>query len=192
MPMINYARREINCKIVYYGPALAGKTTNLRHLYSRVDPATRGKMISLSTEADRTLFFDFLPVDLGRIQGFKARFHLYAVPGQVHFSASPKLILQGVDGIVFVADSQRHRSAANIEAMHSLRESLESHVEKPSAIPLVLQYNKRDLEDVSSVPELRAQLNPDGVPELEAVATKGSGVVDTFEAASELVVETLS
>ena len=192
MSMINYASREINCKVVYYGTGLGGKTTNLEYIYSRVDPETRGKMISLSTEADRTLFFDFLPVDLGSIRGFKTRFHLYTVPGQVYYNASRKLILKGVDGIIFVADSQAHRSEANIEAMHNLYENLESHGHDLSSIPFVIQYNKRDLDDLIPVPELRAQINPGGVPDFEAVATEGKGVFETLKAASKLVVKTLS
>jgi signal recognition particle receptor subunit beta len=192
MSMINYASREINCKIVYYGTGLGGKTTNLEYVYSKVNPETRGKMISLATETDRTLFFDFLPVDLGTIRGFKTRFHLYTVPGQVYYNASRKLILKGVDGIIFVADSQRHRSEANIEAMHNLYENLESYGYDLSSIPFVLQYNKRDLSDVMSVEELRALLNPSEVADFEGVATEGRGVFETLKAVSKQVVKTLS
>jgi len=192
MSMINYASREINCKIVYYGTGLGGKTTNLEHVYSKVDPDTRGKMISLATEADRTLFFDFLPVDLGSIRGFKTRFHLYTVPGQVYYNASRKLILKGVDGIIFVADSQLDRSEANIEAMHNLYENLESYGYDLSRIPFVIQYNKRDLDRIASVQELRAELNPMGVPDYEAVAIQGDGVFETLKAVSKQVVKTLS
>jgi hypothetical protein len=192
MSMINYASREINCKIVYYGTGLGGKTTNLEHVYSRVNPETRGKMISLATETDRTLFFDFLPIDLGTIRGFKTRFHLYTVPGQVYYNASRKLILKGVDGIIFVADSQRHRSEANIEAMHNLYENLEAYGYDLASIPFVIQYNKRDLDDATPVPELRAQLNPSSVQDFEAVATEGRGVFETLKAVSRQVVKTLS
>jgi len=190
--MINYASREINCKIVYYGTGLGGKTTNLEYVYSKINPDSRGKMISLATETDRTLFFDFLPIDLGEIRGFKTRFHLYTVPGQVYYNASRKLILKGVDGVVFVADSQTQRAEANIEAMHNLYENVESYGYDMETIPFVIQYNKRDLPDVQSVEELRAQLNPGGVPDFEAVATDGSGVFETLQGVSKLVVKSLS
>ena len=192
MSMINYASREINCKIVYYGTGLGGKTTNLEHVYSRVDPETRGKMISLATEADRTLFFDFLPVDLGSIRGFKTRFHLYTVPGQVYYNASRNLILKGVDGSIFVADSQVDRAEANIEAMHNLYENLESYGYDLSRIPFVIQYNKRDLDRIATVEELRQELNPMGVPDYEAIAIEGQGVFETLRAVSKQVVKTLS
>ncbi len=192
MSMISYASREINCKLVYYGTGLGGKTTNLEHVYSRVSPDTRGKMISLATETDRTLFFDFLPIELGSVRGFKTRFHLYTVPGQVYYNASRKLILKGVDGIIFVADSQEHREEANLEAMHNLYENLESYGYDLSSIPFVVQYNKRDLDDILPVEALRSQLNPGGVPDFEAVATEGEGVFDTLKSVSKLVVKTLS
>jgi len=192
MSMINYASREINCKIVYYGTGLGGKTTNLEYIHSRVDPETRGKMISLATETDRTLFFDFLPVDLGAIRGFKTRFHLYTVPGQVYYNASRKLILKGVDGIIFVADSQTHRAEANIEAMHNLYENLESYGYDLDKIPFVIQYNKRDLPDIMDVEALREQLNPGRVPDFEAVAIDGKGVFETLKEVSKMVVKTLS
>jgi mutual gliding-motility protein MglA len=190
--MINYASREINCKIVYYGTGLGGKTTNLEHVHSRIDPETRGKMISLATETDRTLFFDFLPVDLGSIRGFKTRFHLYTVPGQVYYNASRKLILKNVDGIIFVADSQTERAEANVEAMHNLYENLESYGYDLAKIPFAVQYNKRDLQNVLPVEDLRAQLNPGGVPDFEAIAIEGQGVFETLKAVSKLVVKTLS
>ena len=192
MSMINYASREINCKIVYYGTGLGGKTTNLEHIYSRVSPDARGKMISLATETDRTLFFDFLPVDLGAIRGFKTRFHLYTVPGQVYYNASRKLILKGVDGIIFVADSQRHRAEANIEAMHNLYENLQAYGYDLETIPFVIQYNKRDIPEVMQEKELRAQLNPGGVPDFGAVALDGQGVFETLKEVSKMVVKTLS
>lgn len=191
MSMINYASREINCKIVYYGPGLGGKTTNLEYIYNKVAPSTRGKLISLATETERTLFFDFLPVDLGTIRGFKTRFHLYTVPGQVYYNASRKLILKGVDGVVFVADSQVERLDANIEAMHNLYENLAEYGYDLRQIPFVIQYNKRDLPNVSPVDELNQHLNPDRVPAYEAVATKGMGVFDTLKAVAKLVIKSL-
>jgi mutual gliding-motility protein MglA len=160
MSMINYASREINCKLVYYGPGLGGKTTNLEHVYTKVSPQTRGKMISLATETERTLFFDFLPVDLGTIRGFKTRFHLYTVPGQVYYNASRKLILKGVDGIVFVADSQLERMEANIESMQNLYDNMAEYGYDLTKIPFVVQYNKRDLPNASPIRDLQAQLNP--------------------------------
>ena len=160
MSMINYASREINCKIVYYGPGLGGKTTNLEHVYGKVSPDTRGKLISLATETERTLFFDFLPVDLGTIRGFKTRFHLYTVPGQVYYNASRKLILKGVDGIVFVADSQIERMEANQEAMQNLYDNMSEYGYDLTRMPFVIQYNKRDLPNAAPVRELQAALNP--------------------------------
>jgi signal recognition particle receptor subunit beta len=160
MSMINYASREINCKLVYYGPGLGGKTTNLEHVYAKVNPAARGKMISLATETERTLFFDFLPVDLGTIRGFKTRFHLYTVPGQVYYNASRKLILKGVDGIVFVADSQLERMEANIESMQNLYDNMAEYGYDLTKIPFVIQYNKRDLPNASPIKDLQAALNP--------------------------------
>ncbi|MDX2193908.1 MAG: GTPase domain-containing protein [Gemmatimonadales bacterium] len=160
MSMINYASREINCKLVYYGPGLGGKTTNLEFVYNKVAPNARGKMISLATETERTLFFDFLPVDLGTIRGFKVKFHLYTVPGQVYYNASRKLILKGVDGVVFVADSQTDRMEANIEAMQNLYDNMGQHGYDITRIPFVIQYNKRDLPNAAPISELQAQLNP--------------------------------
>ena len=145
MTFINYASREINCKIVYYGPGLGGKTTNLEHVYGKVSPSTRGKLISLATETERTLFFDFLPVDLGTIRGFKTRFHLYTVPGQVYYNASRKLILKNVDGIVFVGDSQAERMEANLESMQNLYDNMAEYGYDLTQMPFVIQYNKRDL-----------------------------------------------
>ncbi len=191
MSMINYASREINCKIVYYGPGLGGKTTNLEYIFNKVSPQTRGKLISLATETERTLFFDFLPVDLGTIRGFKTRFHLYTVPGQVYYNASRKLILKGVDGVVYVADSQVERLDANIESMHNLYENLAEYGYDLRQIPFVIQYNKRDLPNVSPVAELDQHLNPDRVPAYEAVATQGVGVFDTLKAIAKLVIKSL-
>jgi mutual gliding-motility protein MglA len=192
MSMINYASREINCKIVYYGPGLCGKTTNLEYVYQKVNPDTRGKMISLATENERTLFFDFLPVDLGTIRGFKTRFHLYTVPGQVYYNASRRLILKGVDGIVFVGDSQAERMDANLASMQNLYENLADYGYDPRQLPMVLQYNKRDLPTRVPAEELSAQLNPGGLEEYEAVATEGEGVFDTLRAVSKQVIKSLS
>ncbi len=160
MSMINYASREINCKLVYYGPGLGGKTTNLEHVYGKINPDSRGKMVSLATETERTLFFDFLPVDLGTIKGFKTRFHLYTVPGQVYYNASRKLILKGVDGVVFVADSQVERMEANVESMQNLYDNMSEYGYDLTKIPFVIQYNKRDLPNAAPIGDLQAQLNP--------------------------------
>ena len=160
MSMINYASREINCKIVYYGPGLGGKTTNLEIVYGKVTPDTRGKLISLATETERTLFFDFLPVDLGEVRGFKTRFHLYTVPGQVYYNASRKLILKGVDGIVFVGDSQLERIEANQEAMQNLYDNMAEYGYDLTKLPFVIQYNKRDLPNAAPVKDLQTAMNP--------------------------------
>ena len=187
MSFINYASREINCKIVYYGPGLCGKTTNLQYVYQKTAADAKGKMISLATETERTLFFDFLPLALGEIRGFKTRFHLYTVPGQVFYDASRKLILKGVDGVVFVADSQEERMDANIESVENLRINLLEQGYDLDKIPYVVQYNKRDLPNVVSVEELRRELNPTGVPEFEACATTGEGVFETLKAIAKLI-----
>lgn len=191
MSFINYMAREINCKIVYYGPGLCGKTTNLQHIYERTNPDAKGKMISLATETERTLFFDFLPLSLGEIRGFKTRFHLYTVPGQVFYDASRKLILKGVDGVIFVADSQFERLEANQESMDNLRENLAEQGYDLDKIPFVIQYNKRDLPNVVDLDELRAELNPKGVPDFEANARDGDGVFETLKAVSKLVLTEL-
>ncbi|HYQ89718.1 MAG TPA: GTPase domain-containing protein [Candidatus Binatia bacterium] len=191
MSLINYSSREINCKIVYYGPGLCGKTTNLQHIYSRVPQETRGKMISLATEMDRTLFFDFLPLELGQIRGFRTRFHLYTVPGQVYYNASRKLILKGVDGIVFVADSQIDRFEANVESYMNMLDNLTEHDLTIEKIPFVMQYNKRDLPRVVPVDDLERELNPRRAPYFEAVALRGTGVFDTLKVACKLVLKTL-
>jgi len=160
MSLINYASREVNCKLVYYGPGLGGKTTNLEYIYEKVAPASKGKMISLATETERTLFFDFLPVDLGTIRGFKTRFHLYTVPGQVYYNASRRLILRGVDGVVFVADSQLDRMEANLESMQNLYDNMAQHGLDLTRIPFVIQYNKRDLPNAAPVTQLEEAINP--------------------------------
>ena len=192
MSMINYASREINCKIVYYGPGLGGKTTNIEYVYEKIAPTTRGKLISLATESERTLFFDFLPVDLGTIRGFKTRFHLYTVPGQVYYNASRKLILKGVDGVVFVADSRENRLDANVEAMHNLYDNLREYELDLRELPFVIQYNKRDLQDALPREQLESILNPTGVPSFEAIGTRGVGVFDTLKAVSKQVIKALS
>jgi signal recognition particle receptor subunit beta len=191
MSMINYASREINCKLVYYGPGLGGKTTNLEYIFNKIKPETRGKLISLATETERTLFFDFLPVDLGTIRGFNTRFHLYTVPGQVYYNASRRLILKGVDGVVFVGDSQIERMDANIASLQNLYENLSDYGYDPQRLPIVIQYNKRDLPNIVPIEEMRAELNPDGLPDFEAVAIKGIGVFDTLKAVSKLVLKSL-
>lgn len=192
MSLINYSSREINCKIVYYGPGLCGKTTNIQYVYNKVDPGTKGKLITLATEMDRTLFFDFLPLELGTVKGFKTRFHLYTVPGQVYYDASRKLILRGVDGIVFVADSQSSRYDANIESLYNLHENLEEYKLKIEDIPFVIQYNKRDMPDIISLEELEQELNPEGYPSFEAIAVTGEGVFDTLKAVAKGVLKKLS
>jgi signal recognition particle receptor subunit beta len=188
---INYMAREINCKIVYYGPGLCGKTTNLQYIYKRTNPEAKGKMISLATETERTLFFDFLPLSLGEIRGFKTRFHLYTVPGQVFYDASRKLILKGVDGVIFVADSQLERLEANQESHDNLRTNLAEHGYSLEKIPYVIQYNKRDLPNALPVEELRQLLNPIGVLDYEASARTGQGVFETLKAVSKLVLTEL-
>ncbi len=190
MSFINYASREINCKIVYYGPGLCGKTTNLQTIYKRTAPDARGKMISLATETERTLFFDFLPLALGEIRGFKTRFHLYTVPGQVFYDASRKLILKGVDGVVFVADCQEERLDANIESMENLKDNLEEHGYQLENLPFVVQYNKVDLPNLSPMDELQGFLNPRAVPEFKACALTGEGVFETLKAvAKQILIE---
>ncbi len=191
MSFINYASREINCKIVYYGPGLCGKTTNLQFIYSKTNPELKGKMISLATETERTLFFDFLPLALGQIRGFKTRFHLYTVPGQVFYDASRKLILKGVDGVVFVADSQVERMEANVESLDNLRINLREQGYELEKIPYVVQFNKRDLPNAAPLDEMRKMLNPGGVLEFEACATSGEGVFETLKAVAKLVLTDL-
>jgi signal recognition particle receptor subunit beta len=188
---INYAAREINCKLVYYGPGLCGKTANLQHIYSKVDPATKGKLISLATESERTLFFDFLPLELGSIRGFKTRFHLYTVPGQVFYDASRKLILKGADGVVFVADSQIERMESNIESLENLEDNLSEQGMSLDGLPFVLQYNKRDLPSAVPVEEMEAALNSRRAPYFEACAIKGIGVLETLKGAAKLVLNDL-
>ena len=191
MTFINYASREINCKLVYYGPGLCGKTTNIKHIYEKSVPDSKGKLISLATETDRTLFFDFLPLNLGTIRGFKVRFHLYTVPGQVFYDASRKLILKGVDGVVFVADSQPMRMDANVESIHNLRRNLSDQGYDLDAIPYVLQCNKRDMDNAVSMEEMTRTLQLKGEPVFEAVASTGTGVFDTLKALAKMVLSEL-
>jgi signal recognition particle receptor subunit beta len=191
MSFVNYVTKEVNCKIVYYGPGLGGKTTNIQYVYQKTSGDSKGNIISLNTENERTLFFDFLPLDLGEIRGFKTRFHLYTVPGQVFYEASRKLILRGVDGIVFVADSQVERMEANIESLKSLEKNLIDQGYDIEKVPLVLQWNKRDLPNITSVKDLHDTLNKWNVPEFEATAVKGSGVFDTLKMVSKLVLMNL-
>jgi signal recognition particle receptor subunit beta len=191
MTFINYASREINCKIVYYGPGLCGKTTNLQYIYDSTSPTAKGKLISLATETDRTLFFDFMPLELGTVRGFKTRFHLYTVPGQVYYDASRKLILKGVDGVVFVADSQEERMDANIESLENLEDNLKTQGYDLMQLPYVLQLNKRDLPSAVAVEELTAELLRKDEPVFEAVAADGTGVFDTLKAVAKQVLTEL-
>jgi len=187
MALINQASHEISCKLVFYGPGLGGKTTNLRYIYEKVSPGAKGQLISLATELDRTLFFDFMPLDLGNIHGYKTKFHLYTVPGQVFYNASRKLVLRGVDGIVFVADSQTERFGDTLESFKNLGENLAEMKLTLESLPLVLQYNKRDLPNSVTLDELNTKLNPQGFPFFEAVANQGIGVLDTLKALSKMV-----
>ena len=187
MSFINFAAREINCKIVYYGAGLGGKTTNLQWIFQKTGERQKGKMISLATETDRTLFFDFLPLDLGTVRGFKTRFHLYTVPGQVFYDASRKLILRGVDGVVFVADSQEERMDANVEALENLQDNMKEHGYDLMKVPYVLQLNKRDLPNVLPVDTLKKDMVKRGEPVFEAVAYQGVGVFETLKEVSRQV-----
>ncbi len=192
MTFINYASREINCKIVYYGPGLCGKTTNLQHIYDKSNVGTKGKLISLATETDRTLFFDFLPLELGTVRGFKTRFHLYTVPGQVFYDASRKLILKGVDGVIFVADSQEERMDANLEALENLVTNLKGQGYDFNTIPYVLQFNKRDLPTAMPVEDMKKILCRRNETIVEASAYKGVGVFETLRAVAKVVLQELN
>jgi mutual gliding-motility protein MglA len=184
---INYSSREINCKIVYYGPGLCGKTTNLQYIYRRTNPGQKGKLISLATETERTLFFDFLPLSLGDIKGFRIRFHLYTVPGQVFYAASRKLILKGVDGVVFVADSQVERMESNMESFDDLKINLSEQGYELERLPFTVQYNKRDLPNIMPLGDMDKILNPRKAPQFEAVAVTGKGVFETLKAVARQV-----
>jgi signal recognition particle receptor subunit beta len=192
MSLINYSAREINCKIVYYGCGLCGKTTNLLYIHEKLPAEIRGKLVSLATDTDRTLFFDFLPLELGTVNGFKTRFHLYTVPGQVHYDASRKLILKGVDGIVFVVDSQINRFEENIESFENMKTNLNLQGYDLANIPYIIQYNKRDLPSISGVEELEIVINKEGVPFFESIATMGVGVLDSVRAIAKLVIAQLA
>lgn len=187
MTFINYASREINCKIVYYGPGLCGKTTNIQWIFEQANPEKRGKLVSLATETDRTLFFDFLPLDMGTVKGFKVRFHLYTVPGQVFYDASRKLILRGCDGVIFVADSQRPRMEANIESIANLATNLKENGFDIRSIPYVLQLNKRDMPTAAPVDEMERLLRFRSEPMVEAVANQGMGVIETLKACARQI-----
>ena len=187
MTFINYASREINCKIVYYGPGLCGKTTNIQWIYEQAHPEKRGKLVSLATETDRTLFFDFLPLDMGMVKGFKVRFHLYTVPGQVFYDASRKLILRGCDGVIFVADSQRARMEANIESIANLATNLKENGFDIRTIPYVLQLNKRDMPSAAPADEMERLLRFRNEPMIEAVANQGTGVIETLKACARQI-----
>jgi mutual gliding-motility protein MglA len=191
MSFVNYNTKEINCKIVYYGPGLGGKTTNIQHIYMRTSGDSKGKIISLNTENERTLFFDFLPLDLGKIRGFNTRFHLYTVPGQVFYQASRKLILRGVDGIIFVADSQLVKMESNQESLESLKSNLLDEGYDINQVPLVMQWNKRDLPNITSIDDMESQLNSYSAPSFEACATNGDGVFETLKMSSKLVLMNL-
>ncbi len=191
MSFVNYHTKEINCKIVYYGPGMGGKTTNIQHVYKKTAGDTKGNMITLNTENERTLFFDFLPLELGEIRGFKTRFHLYTVPGQVFYEASRKLILRGVDGIIFVADSQLERMDENRESLEGLKKNLIEQGYDFSKIPMVMQWNKRDLPNVAPVSDLERQFNSGDVPSFEASAVTGEGVFETLKMISKLVLMNL-
>src|SRR3989339_326464 len=192
MSFINYSTKEINCKIVYYGAGSSGKSTNLQYIYKKTSPEAKGKMVSLSSENDSTLFFDFLPLSLGELKGYKTRFHLYTIPGQQFFASSRKLILKGVDGIVFVIDSQVERMEANLDTLEDLKINLKEQNYDVDKIPLVFQYNKRDLPNVSAAPELQELINPHQLhPDFEAVAVKGQGVFESFKSVAKLIINEL-
>jgi signal recognition particle receptor subunit beta len=187
LSFLNYSTKEINFKIVYYGPGLSGKTTNIKYIYEKIRSDNKGKLVSLSTETERTLFFDFFPLDLGSVKGYKVKFHLYTVPGQIYYSSSRKLILKGVDGLVFVADSQRERFEANIESIDDMMENLKEYKIDFNILPYVLQLNKRDLPNITPVDEMIASLRRKDEPVVEAIASQGQGVIDTLKGISKLV-----
>jgi signal recognition particle receptor subunit beta len=191
MSFINYATKEINCKIIYFGPGLSGKTTNVQYVYENTQSESRGKLVTLSTENERTLFFDFLPLSVGEVRGYKTRFHLYTIPGQTFYEVSRQFILKGVDGVVFVADSQAERMEANIESYEGLEKSLDQQGYDLGKLPLVFQYNKRDLPGAVSIRELEATFNPTHRPYYEAVASRGQGVMETLQAVSQSIIKDL-
>ncbi len=192
MAFFNYVTKEITLKVVYYGPGLSGKTTNLQHLYSILDASSRGKFISLATESDRTLFFDFLPVELGKIKDFSVRFQLYTVPGQIRYNATRRLVLKGADAVVFVADSQRDMREQNLESFANMRENLAANNLDPEDLPVILQYNKRDLPNVLSIEELNSDLNKKNYQTLEAAAAQGKGVQETFRLITSMLLKDIA
>jgi signal recognition particle receptor subunit beta len=192
MVQINFARREVNCKIVFYGPGLSGKTTNLEIIHKKVPDTARGNLTSIATEQDRTLFFDFMPLDLGQVAGMKTKLFLYTVPGQVYYDSTRKLVLQGADGVAFIADSDPNRMNDNLESYRNLERNLKDYGVDIKKLPVVIQYNKRDLPGALSVAELNAKMNPLGCPTFEAVAVKGEGVMQTLKGISKLVVDRLN
>ncbi len=191
MSFINYNAKEIHCKVVYYGPSLSGKTTNIQWVYQKTADDQKSKLVALNTDIERTLFFDFLPLNVGDIRGFQTRFHLYTVPGQVVYDASRKLILKGLDGVIFVADSQSERMEENIESLRNLEKNLEQQGYNIREIPLIMQYNKRDLPNVASLAELRSALNPYNAPEIEAIASEGKGVFESLKTVSKSIINVL-
>ena len=191
MSFINYATKEINCKIVYFGPGLSGKTTNVQYIYEHTQNEARGKLVTLSTENERTLFFDFLPLSVGDVRGYRTRFHLYTIPGQTFYEVSRQFILKGVDGVVFVADSQAERMEANIESFEGLERALDKQGYDITKIPLVFQYNKRDLPGAVPIRELEATFNPMKRPYFEAVSSRGQGVMETLQAVSQAIIKEL-
>jgi mutual gliding-motility protein MglA len=192
MPSLNDVKREVNCKIVYYGPGLSGKTTNLQFIHGQLDPSTRGDLVSMPTQTDRTLFFDLLPVDLATINGWNIRLAIYTVPGQVEYNASRQLILKGADAIVFIADSDAARSADNIESRRNLVENLATYKMNLAELPFVLQYNKRDLRTAMSIERMEAELNTSNVPSFESIALEGPGVLATLREVSKVLYARLS
>ena len=191
MSFINYNAKEIHCKVVYYGPSLGGKTTNIQWVYQKTAEDQRSKLVALNTDIERTLFFDFLPLNVGDIRGFKTRFHLYTVPGQVVYDASRKLILKGLDGVIFVADSQIERMDENLESLRNLERNLEQQGYDIKEVPLIMQYNKRDLPNVASLGELRSALNPYNAPEIEGCASEGRGVFESLKTVSKSIINVL-
>ncbi|MBM2837384.1 MAG: mglA [Deltaproteobacteria bacterium] len=191
MALLSYSNREVNAKIVYYGPGLSGKTTNIDYIYKKMKPEQKGKLVSLATQTDRTLFFDFMPIDLGEVKGFKTRFHLYTVPGQVFYNATRKMVLKGTDGVVFVADSQRQMMDANIESLKNLEENLNVYGKTLERMPHVIQFNKRDLSNAVPLEEMYKKLNKYNAPFFEAVALEGKGVMETLSAVAKMVLRNL-
>ncbi|MCK4765594.1 MAG: GTPase domain-containing protein [Candidatus Aminicenantes bacterium] len=187
MSFLNYSTKEINFKIVYYGPGLSGKTTNIKMIYDKVKSDSKGKLVSLATETERTLFFDFFPLDLGTVKGYQVKFHLYTVPGQIYYSSSRKLIMKGVDGVVFVADSQRERFEANIESLQDMFSNLKEYNIDFATLPYVLQLNKRDLPNITPVNEMMAALRKKDEPVIESISLKGDGVIETLKGISKLI-----